>query len=99
MDEEVDMSTPLGVAVKALRTNTAEELAVLSGGAHLKFTDEPNFEKQLSAIADDIHNRLMLSFQPDSHQPGFHTLTVRLAGQQPHPGILARTSYWFDAGN
>jgi hypothetical protein len=72
---------------------------VLSGGAHLKFRDEPDFEKQLSAIADDIHNRHMLSFQPDSHQPGFHTLSVRVAGQQPHLSILARTSYWFDAGN
>ncbi len=99
VDETVDLSTPLGAAVKALRTNTADELAVLSGGAHLKFRDEPDFEKQLSAIADDIHNRYMLSFQPDSHQPGFHTLSVRVASQQPHLGILARTSYWFEAGN
>jgi VWFA-related protein len=99
VDEAVDMSTPLGAAVNALRTNTAEEIAVLSGGAHLKFRDEPDFEKQLSTIADDIRNRYMLSFQPDSHQPGFHTLTVRVAGQQHHLGILARTSYWFDAGN
>jgi VWFA-related protein len=98
-DEVIDMSTPLGVAMNALRTNTAEEIAVLSGGAHLKFTDEQDFEKQLSAIADDIHNRYMLSFQPDSHQPGFHTLTVRVAGQQPHLNNLARTSYWFDPGN
>ena len=99
VDEVADLSTPLGSAVKALRTNTAEELAVLSGGAHLKFRNEPDFEKQLSAIADDIHHRYMLSFQPDSHQPGFHTLSVRMTGQQPHLGILARTSYWFDAGN
>ncbi len=98
-DEGVDLSTPLGAAVKALQTNTAEEFAVLSGGAHLKFRDEPDFEKKLSAIADDIHSRYMLSFQPDSHQPGFHTLSVRLAGKQPHLVILARTSYWFDAAN
>ena len=99
VDESVDLSMPLGAAVKALRTNTADELAVLSGGAHLKFRDEPDFEKQLSAIANDIHHRYMLSFQPDSHQPGFHTLSVRVSGQQPHLSILARTSYWFDAGN
>ena len=99
VNEVLDLSTPLGSAVKALRTNTADELAVLSGGAHLKFRDEPDFEKQLSAIADDIHHRYMLSFQPDSHQPGFHTLSVRVTGQQPHLSILARTSYWFDAGN
>jgi VWFA-related protein len=99
VDEAVDLSTPLGAAVKALRTNTADELALLSGGAHMKFRDEPDFEKQLLAIADDIHHRYMLSFQPDSHQPGFHTLGVRMPGHQPHLTILARTSYWFDAGN
>jgi VWFA-related protein len=98
-DDSVDTSTPLGVAVKALRANTAEELAILSGGAHLKFRDEADFEKQMSAIAEDIHNRYMVSFQPDSHQAGFHTLSVRVAGQQQHLGILARTSYWFDVGN
>ena len=99
VDDVADLSTPLGVAVKALRTNTADELAALSGGVHLKFRDEPDFEKQLSAIADDIHNRFVLSFQPDSHQPGFHTLNVRVAAQRPRLGILARTSYWFDALN
>ena len=97
--EGADRSVPLSTAVKALRTNSAEELAVLSGGAHLKFRNEPDFEKQLAAIADDIHHRYMLSFQPDSHQPGFHTLSVRVTGRQPHLGILARTIYWFDAGN
>ncbi len=98
-DESVDLSTPLGGAVKALRTNSAEELAVLSGGAHLKFRDEADFEERLSSIADDVHHRYMLSFQPDSHQPGFHTLNVRMTGQQPHLSILARTGYWFDAAN
>jgi VWFA-related protein len=98
-DESVDLSTPLGAAVKALRTNSAEELAVLSGGAHLKFRGEADFEERLSSIADDVRHRYMLSFQPDSHQPGFHTLSVRMTGQQPHLSILARTSYWFDAAN
>ncbi len=98
-DEAVDPSTPLGAAVKALRTNTADELAVLSGGVHLKFRDEADFEKQLSAVADDIHNRYTLSFQPDSHQPGFHTLSVRVSGPPRHLGIVSRTGYWFEAGN
>jgi VWFA-related protein len=99
VDDVGDVSTPLGAAVKALRTNTAEELAVLSGGVHMKFRDEPDLEKRLSAIGDDIHNRNMLSFRPDSQQPGFHTLSVRMIGQPQHLGVVARTSYWFDAGN
>jgi VWFA-related protein len=72
-NETDDTSTPLGVALKAMRTNTAEEIAALSGGEHLKFRDQPDLERQLSVVADDIHNRYMLSFQPNSHEPGFHS--------------------------
>jgi VWFA-related protein len=97
VNDPADMSTPGGVALRAMRTNTAEEIAVLSGGEHLRFRDQPDFESQLSMIADDIHNRSLLSFQPTSHEPGFHTLAVRVAGQQGLR-IAARTSYWFDAG-
>ena len=97
VNEPADRSTPCAVALEAMRTHTAEELAVLSGGEHLRFRDQPDFESQLSMIADDIHNRYLLSFQPASHEPGFHTLAVRVAGQQGLR-ITARTSYWFDPG-
>jgi len=58
----VDSSTPLGQALKAMETNTAETIANLSGGEQLKFRDQPDFEQQWSVIADDIHNRYLLSF-------------------------------------
>lgn len=93
----VDLSTPLGQALKAMETNTAETIATLSGGEQLKFRDQPDFEQQWSAIAEDIRNRYQLSFQPSSHQPGFHTLTMHVAGQQARR-VTARTSYWFDEG-
>ncbi len=93
----VDLSTPLGQALKAMETNTAETIATLSGGEQLKFRDQPDFEQQWSVIADDIHNRYLLSFQPIAHEPGFHTLAIRIAGQQTLR-VTARTSYWFDAG-
>jgi VWFA-related protein len=93
----VDLSTPLGQALKAMETNTAETIATLSGGVQLKFRDQADFEQQWSAIADDIHNRYLLSFQPSSHQPGFHTLTMHVDGQRAFR-VTARTSYWFDAG-
>ncbi len=93
----VDISTPLGQALKAMETNAAETIAALSGGEDLKFRDQPDFEGQLAAIAGDIHNRYLLSFQPIAHEPGFHTLTFRIAGQKSLR-VTARTSYWFDAG-
>jgi VWFA-related protein len=92
----IDLSTPLGQALSSMESNTAETIAKLSGGEQLKFRDQPDFEQQWSAIAEDIHNRYLLSFQPDSHRPGFHTLTMHVAGQQTLR-VTARTSYWFDA--
>jgi hypothetical protein len=88
-------STPLGQALKAMETNTAETIATLSGGEQLRFRDDTDFEQQWSAMAEDIHNRYLLSFQPNSHQPGFHSLTMRVAGRQALR-VTARTSYWFD---
>jgi hypothetical protein len=82
--------------LSSMESNTAETIAKLSGGEQLKFRDQPDFEQQWSAIAEDIHNRYLLSFQPDSHRPGFHTLTMHVAGQQTLR-VTARTSYWFDA--
>jgi VWFA-related protein len=92
-----DLSTPLSQALKAMETDTTETIAALSGGEQLKFRDQTDFEQQWSTIAEDIRNRYLLSFQPDSHQPGFHTLTVHVAGQQALR-VTARTSYWFDVG-
>jgi VWFA-related protein len=92
----IDLSTPLGQALSSMESNTAETIAKLSGGEQLKFRDQPDFEQQWSAIAEEIHNRYLLSFQPDSHRPGFHTLTMHVAGQQTLR-VTARTSYWFDA--
>ena len=91
-----DMSTPLGVALKGMRKKTAEEIAVLSGGEYFRFRDQADFETQLSAVAGDVHNGCMLSFQPIVHQPGFHTLAIRLDPQKTHLNVVARTSYWFD---
>ena len=45
-----------------METDTAETVATLSGGEQLKFRDQTDFEQQWSVIADDIHNRYLLSF-------------------------------------
>ncbi len=91
-----DLSTPLGMALKAMQTNAASEIAALSGGEYVQFGGRRDLEQKLTILANHIPNRYMLTFQPASNQPGFHTLHVALAG---HPGlqVLARTSYWTPA--
>jgi hypothetical protein len=89
----------LDVALRAMQKNAAEEISNLSGGAHLKFRNETEIGERLSAITDDIRNRRTLSFQPNSHQQGFHTLAVQLEPPTQHVDIVARTSYWYEASN
>jgi hypothetical protein len=96
---DVRGSTPLDVALRAMQKNAAEEISNLSGGAHLKFRNETEIGERLSAITDDIRNRRTLSFQPNSHQQGFHTLAVQLEPPTQHVDIVARTSYWYEASN
>ncbi len=92
-----DTTTPLGVALNAMRKNTAAEIAALSGGEHHKFRDGRDFERQLSIVADEIHNCYTLTFQPNSAEPGFHTLRLEVAGQGKRLDIANRTSYWLAA--
>jgi hypothetical protein len=94
---DVRGSTPFEIASRAMRTNAAEEISTLSGGAHLSFRNEAELEGRLSAITDDIHNRYILSFQPTVHQQGFHTLAVQLEPPKRNVEILSRTSYWYEA--
>jgi VWFA-related protein len=88
-----NLSTPLGMAMKAMQTNAASEIASLSGGEYLQFGNRRALEQQFGALANHIPNRYMLTFRPTSIEPGFHALHVELAG---HPGMQLsfRTSYW-----
>jgi VWFA-related protein len=91
-----DLGTPLGVAIKAMRTNAASSVASLSGGESVTFGDQHDLERQLGILANHIPNRYVLSFRPSSEQAGFHALVVRIPSQ-PALQVAARTSYWLTA--
>ena len=88
-----DLGTPLGVALKAMRTNAAASVASLSGGESVTFGDQQDLDRQLAILANHIPNRYMLSFRPTSDRAGFHALVVRIPSQ-PALQVAARTSYW-----
>jgi VWFA-related protein len=88
-----NLSTPLGVALRAMRTNAASEIASLSGGEYMEFGDQHDLERQLTRLANHIPNRYMLSFRPSLNSSGFHAIHVQIPSQ-PSLQISARTSYW-----
>jgi VWFA-related protein len=94
-------SGPIGLlvmAVEALKTNAAHELAALSGGEYINFTTQKGFDAGLHQLANHIHNYYLLSFQPHaeangSPSPGMHRIRVRIP-DYPSARVRFRESYF-----
>ncbi|MBV8809713.1 MAG: hypothetical protein JO033_13655, partial [Acidobacteriaceae bacterium] len=80
----------------AMSRNTAEAFTSATGGRRLSFETVSKLETDLSAIADDVHSRYLLSFTPDpTPEPSFHRLEIRIKNR-PDATVRARPGYWTD---
>jgi hypothetical protein len=82
-------------AKDGLRHNTPEAVAHLTGGEYYKFDNVKSLEKDLGTISNHIPNRYMLSFHPQSPEPGIHALELSLKDYSDLK-VTARSSYWLD---
>ena len=82
-------------ARNALRTNTAESLARLTGGEFVHFHDAKDLQRGLIAISNDLPNRYVLTFRPTSLTPGAHALHLVLK-DRPQLELKSRSAYWID---
>jgi len=88
-----DLLAPLKLAVNALRRNAAAAIPRMTGGQYLRFNRAKQLDSEIGMLANQVHNRYILSFQPTDATPGLHALSVSL--RQPlQVRVLARTSYW-----
>jgi VWFA-related protein len=83
-------------ARNALRKNTAETIAQLTGGEFFKFHDLRSLQHDFIAAANDVPNHYVLSFTPTSPHAGLHTLDLQLVNR-PQLVLKARTEYWIDS--
>ena len=60
----------------ALRTQTTESIAQLSGGEFFHFHNAKDLKAGLIALSNDVPNYYVLSFRPASPTPGLHALHV-----------------------
>jgi VWFA-related protein len=81
--------------IHGLSRNTPETVAHLTGGEYYKFDNVKSLEKDLGTISNHIPNRYMLSFHPQSPEPGIHALQLSLK-DYPDLKVTARSSYWLD---
>lgn len=85
---------PFKMAAQAMRKNAAAEIPRMTGGEYLRFNDAKGLDGKIGMLANQVHNRYMLSFQPDHPAPGLHLLSVSLRRQDMDATVLARTNYW-----
>jgi len=82
-------------AIDGLKRNTAETVAKLTGGEYFHEKNVRSLEKSLLAISNHLPNRYILSFHPQSPQPGFHTLQLRLKNYD-NLVVESRNGYWVE---
>ena len=82
-------------ARNALRTNTAEAVAKLTGGEFFHFHDAKDLKRGLIAISNDVPNYYILSFRPTSLTPGIHALHVEIRNRRDVV-LRSRSEYWIE---
>jgi VWFA-related protein len=80
----------------ALRTNTAEGVAKLTGGEFFHFHDAKDLKGGLIAVSNDVPNYYMLSFRPTSLTAGIHALHVEIRNR-PDLVLKSRSEYWVES--
>ena len=89
---ENDIFAGLGELVRLGKENTAEALALHTGGKKIGFATLRSLEGIVSRVGEELHGQYLLSF-PASGPEGFHAVTVQLreAGKRT---VAARQGYW-----
>jgi VWFA-related protein len=82
-------------ARNALRNNTAESIAQLTGGEFFHFRDEKDLKAGLIAVSNDVPNYYVLSFRPKPLSPGLHALHLEVKHNRQLT-IQYRSEYWMD---
>jgi VWFA-related protein len=79
----------------SLQKNVPETVARLTGGEYFKLTSARSLVRDLQTISNHIPNRYVLSFQPQSPHPGFHSIALTVPHYE-HLEVSARNGYWAD---
>ena len=83
-------------AHNALRTNTAEAVAKLTGGEFFHFHEAKDLKRGLIAVSNDVPNYYILSFRPTSLTPGIHALHVEIRNRRDAV-LRSRSEYWIES--
>ncbi|MBY0503522.1 MAG: VWA domain-containing protein [Bryobacteraceae bacterium] len=75
------------------QVNMTEVLTKQTGGVTLPFARQKGLENAIEKLGGELHTQYVLGFTPDTDDPGYHPLEVRVNGR-PGLQIRARPGYW-----
>lgn len=90
----IDLLARMQEVRQAMRKNVPYTLANITGGEYQLFLSRNGFEEHLIDLANHLHNRYELSFEPKSPHPGLHQIRVRLREEKGTETLVYRTTYW-----
>jgi hypothetical protein len=74
--------------------DVANMLSQTTGGRTFSFLKQSGLESAIHAVADEVHQQYILSFQPKWDTPGvFHTIRAEVKGR-PELRVRTRAGYW-----
>jgi hypothetical protein len=79
------------------KPNVPESAAKLTGGEYFSFDNAATLKDRLIMISNDVPNYYVLSFRPQSPDPGLHALELRLK-DRPQLKVSSRKAHWADNG-
>ena len=82
------------MALAAIKKNTPQAIASMSGGDYELFASRKSFETRMNSFANHVHGRYLLSFEPKNPRPGLHQIRVRLKDPARDETVLFRSNYW-----
>lgn len=83
-------------ASDGLKQNVPKSVARLTGGEYFAFSDANTLRRDLITVSRDVPNYYVLSFRPQSPDPGLHALGLSLK-EKPGLQSSARKAYWVEA--
>jgi len=92
-EHRVDVLGAIGELSRWGKTNDVEKLTGITGGAMLPFAKQKGLEEAIAKLGGELHTQYVLSFVPESTDPGFHTINIRI-GRRGDFRIRARPGYW-----
>lgn len=76
------------------KVNTVEQLISATGGQRFGFATKNKLEEALTRLSADVHNRYLLTFQPNEDRSGvFHSLTLKIRNHADAT-VHVRSGYW-----